>query len=128
MRRTVGVLCCLALGSCEPLCACSPPTYGIVVAGNLLSAEGGPVATTQVRAEVGHISCNAFSGMWPGVVTAPSGEFAMELEYGASDSACVRLFVRDAASGPAELSLPARYRVQFGGWPYDTLRVNVSMP
>lgn len=128
--RYIILVAVVALGSCNPLCACSPEPYAAVLAGSLRSGADGPLGGYRVRPEIAPVvgsGCEAFASAGVQEVTPPDGSFRLRVDGGRGESLCVRFYARDTTTGAAEQGLPEVLRIRTGPFPFDTIAVTLRL-
>ncbi len=127
MRIAVLGAVCLLISCVDPVCACSPPMYGMVLQGTLRSQAAVPQPGKRVRAEVGVGTCVTFIDTFANGVTDPDGHLTLTVDAPSTDSVCVRLFARDTVAGALEIPLVGPLRVPGGRRTFDTLAVSLVL-
>jgi hypothetical protein len=128
--RYIILIAVIVLGSCNPLCGCSPEPYGAVLAGSLRSAADVPLGGYRVRPELAPVAgsgCEAFASAGVQAVTPSDGSFRLRMDGGGAESLCVRFFARDTTTGAAEQGLMEVLRIRTGPFPFDTIAVTLRL-
>lgn len=123
MRYALLAALLLSISCADPICACSPPRFGVVLQGTLVSSTDVPQPGKLVRAELAVATCTTYYPRYETGVSDAEGRLVLELDTFGVDSVCVRLFARDTVAGAVEQPLVGPLRLPRGTVRFDTVTV-----